>query len=216
MSATIISYIPGAGGNHLKNLMCTYSGFANSNELNVDVYNEQTQPPGTAHSVPGRNLHDQVIDRAVNSPDQHWLMLGHFGELALWREQINSISNKKWILITLNTQLDRNLLETRHERLQQHIHPYWLNEEQLYLYQPAIYHSYFPGHTDNVLTISLKEFWNPKVDTVIGKINKFLDIDIPVEPVQQLHDLWWKYNFFFPWSSTVREYYNVDMPNTNE
>ena len=138
MSATIISYIPGAGGNHLKNLMSTYTGFANSSELNVKVYNGQTQPPGTAHSVPGRNLHDQVVDRVLDSSDQHWLMLGHFGELALWRDKINSISNKTWILITINSQIDRNLLKTRTERLQQKCHPYFLNEEQilnlLYIY----------------------------------------------------------------------------------
>lgn len=208
MSATIISYIPGAGGNHLKNLMCTYAGFANSNELNVDVYNGQTEPPGTAHSVPGRNLHDHVVNRVLDKPDLHWLMLGHFGELALWREKINSISDKKWILITINTQLDRNLLKTRHERLQQHTHPYWLNEEQMYLYQPPMYHSYFPGHTDNILTISLKEFWNPKVDKFIEKINSFLNINVPIIDAQKLHDLWWQQNFFFEWDSTVRDYYN--------
>ena len=209
MSATIISYIPGAGGNHLKNLMSTYTGFANSSELNVKVYNGQTQPPGTAHSVPGRNLHDQVVDRVLDSSDQHWLMLGHFGELALWRDKINSISNKTWILITINSQIDRNLLKTRTERLQQKCHPYFLNEEQIYLYQPAIYHTYFPGHSENILTISLKEFWNPKVDSFVNKINNFLNINIPHDQAQHLHDQWWQQNFFFDWDSTVRDYYNV-------
>ncbi len=37
-------------------------------------------------------------------------------------------------------------------------HPYYLDEEQLYLYQPYFYQTYFTGLPENIYTIALDEF----------------------------------------------------------
>ena len=135
MSAIIISYPPGAGGNHLKNILCLDRNFANSGDLNLAVYDEPIQPPGTVHSRPGRNVHEYIVNDIVNSPDQRWILHGHYGELAPHREKINSITEKTFVLISINRPRDQELLTRRQQRLGYGHHPYWNQEEQPYLYR---------------------------------------------------------------------------------
>jgi hypothetical protein len=205
----IVSYIAGGGGNHLKNILCLCSSFANSADLDQTAYDSTRQPPGTVHSVPGRNVRPDIIDRMVQAPDNKWLLHGHWGELMPYRSHISSGQNK-WLLLTIDTEQDRNLIKTRHMRLHQHPHPYWLDEEQLYLYQPDMYQLYFGADSQNIFQLSLTEFWHPNLDQyqIIPRINKFFELDIDPVKAQQLHNSWWKMNFCFEFDSTVRRFYN--------
>ena len=210
MSAVIVAYCPAAGGNHLKNILSLSSAFANQAEMDLSVYDQVDQTSGAVHSINGRNVQDIFIDRMQAHPDQCWLMSGHFGELAPVRSALSEI-DKKFIIVTIDNSVDRQLLKNRQTRLGQHCHPYWLEEEQPYLYRPRMYQTYFNVDSVNIATISLYDLWHPTLcdHAVINKLNDFLNINIDAESAQNLQQKWWQGNFNFEFSSYERNLYKV-------
>jgi hypothetical protein len=208
---TIISYIAGGGGNHLKNLMSLDAGFANSPDLNKSVYYDKPeQPPGTVHSVGGRNISQDIIDQTQLHSSSSWLLHGHWGELMPYRTQLSAPDNR-WLLLSLDHEHDRFLVSTRHDRLHQHPHPYWLDEEQRYLYQPEMYVHYFQAQPHNIYSLSLSEFWHPDLahNDTLQKINNFFKINIDPVQAQALHTKWWEMNFNFDFDNRVRNFYTT-------
>jgi hypothetical protein len=210
MSAVIVAYCPAAGGNHLKNILSLSSVFANRVEMDLSVYDRANQTSGAVHSINGRNVQDIFIDRMQTQLDQCWLLSGHFGELAPVRNRLLTV-DKKFLIITIDTVIDRRLLERRQQRLGQQCHPYWLNEEQLYLYQPLMYCTYFDVNPENITTVSLYDLWHPTLcnGSVITRINDFLNADIDRAQANDLQQKWWQGNFEFEFSSYERNLYNV-------
>ena len=206
---TVISYIAGGGGNHLKNLLSLDASFANSADLDLTAYEGSQQPPGVVHSVPGRNVSPDIIERMTASPGQRWLLHGHWGELMPYRSQIGNRDNQ-WLTLTLDSEQDRMLIKTRHQRLHQHPHPYWVDEEQPYLYQPEMYELYFQADRNKIFQLSLQQFWHPdlNVHNVIPRLNEFFGINIDPVNAQKLHEKWWNMNFCFEWDRSVRDFYN--------
>jgi len=107
--------------------------------------------------------------------------------------------------------VDRRLLARRQQRLGQHCHPYWLEEEQLYLYQPEMYQTYFNIPAQNIATVSLYDLWHPTLCdyAVINKLNDFLNVNINTESAQNLQQKWWQGNFEFDFSGYERHLYNM-------
>lgn len=196
-NAVVIAYPPMAGGNHFKNLLWLDPVFGNSGDLRSSVYTDpSTDPPGTAHSVGGRNVHQYLFDDIFAKPEYTWVISGHFGELAPWREQLNSIDCVKYIVITIDTGEEINMLYQRQEKLGGTSgHPYYLEEEQPYLYDAAMYSTYF--RSDCVLTTSLSQAWDPDLTSskLIDTWNKYLNTNVDITAAQQLHALWWDANF---------------------
>ena len=168
--------------------MCLSGAFANSSDLNLEPYKTGNRE---VHSTPGRNMHKYRMADALAS-EGDFILHGHFGELAAFRETINSIQNKKFVIITIDTQHDRNLLHDRQCRLGQHSHAYYLHEEQHFLYQPTVYHTYFTGLESEIFSFPLTELWHPVINytTTWDRLNSFLGIDIDLAPAQRLHDQW--------------------------
>ena len=192
MTIVVIAYPPSAGGNHLKNMLCIDPGFANSNDLDRSKY---TNGDREVHSTPGRNVQECKITAAQSSAEDY-IIHGHFGELAIERDQINSIVDKKFVVITIDTPRDRYLLSIRQNRLGQMSHEYYLNEEQLYLYQPYFYQTYFTGLPKNIYTIALNDFWHPDLNKykIVQQLNTFLNKNVDQEQAQFLHTHWHKNN----------------------
>jgi hypothetical protein len=128
--------------------------------------------------------------QAAAGAEQDYILHGHFGELAPWRTQLNSIANKKWLLISINDVRDRYLLNERQHRLGQFGHDYYLNEEQPFLYQPEFYQNYFTGTPESIYTLSIDDFWNPDITKTINNLNSFLNKSINAEQAQVLHRQW--------------------------
>lgn len=206
MSLTIVSYAPGAGGNHLKNMLCAGGIFANSNEFSIDVYNGNTEPPGTVHCQPGRNVKHTVVD---TNPDSNQVIHGHFGELAVYRDFINSVDDKKFILITTDHQEDQDLLSCRQQRLGHQQHEYYLREEEPLLYQPLMYTSYFNAQSDSILPLALRHFWHPEINCykILDSLESFLNMSLNRQLMQDLHRRWWNLNFTFEFDTFTRRYY---------
>lgn len=188
MSVVIIAYPPSGGGNHLKNMLCLDKSFANSGDLNTEPYHNGLRE---VHSTPGRNVRPYRIDEAEVS-QQDYILHGHFGELAPWRDRIDAIKDKKWILITIDSERDRYLLNKRQHKIDQWGHEYYLNEEQFYLYQPVFYQTYFTGTPETIYTIALSEYWHSDINhhKIIDKLNIFLNKTVDTNEAQVLHSQW--------------------------
>ena len=190
MQATIIAYPPSGGGNHLKNLLCLSGAFANSHDLNIELYQTGNRE---VHSTSGRNMNECRMRDAMASTGD-FILHGHFGELALapYRETINGIQNKKFVIITIDSSHDRHLLQSRQSRLGQQSHHYYLHEEQYFLYQPQMYSTYFTGQESEIFSFPLTELWNPVINytTTWDRLNSFLGINVDLAQAQRLHDQW--------------------------
>jgi len=189
MTALVIAYPPSGGGNHLKNILCLDKSFGNSSDLNTEVY---TNGEREVHSTSGRNVQPFRVEAAAQDPHREYIIHGHFGELATQRDQINAIVDKKFIVVTIDTNRDRYLLNIRQNRLGQMSHPYYLDEEQPYLYQPYFYQTYFTGLPENIYTIALNDFWHPNLTAhdIIPGLNTFLNKNVDQEQAQVLHNHW--------------------------
>jgi len=188
MTVVVIAYPPSGGGNHLKNMLCLDSSFANSADLDRSNYIEGNRE---VHSTHGRNIQEYRMHEAETTHSDY-ILHGHFGELAPWRQRINNIANKVWLLINIDLLNDRRLLNIRQNRLGQFGHEYYLNEEQPYLYQPEFYQSYFTGSAETIYTIALTDFWNPDLgeSKIIQQLNAFLNKNIDQAQAQILHSQW--------------------------
>jgi len=188
MTVVVIAYPPSAGGNHLKNILCLDRSFANSKDLDQTKY---TNGNREVHSTPGRNMQECRVAEAERS-DTDYILHGHFGELAPYRNRINSISNKKWVLISIDSPRDQYLLDNRQHRLGQFGHEYYLKEEQPFLYRVEFYQSYFTSSIENIYTIALNDFWNPDLNQsqIIQQLNVFLNKNIDTAQAQVLHSQW--------------------------
>ena len=188
MSVVIVAYPPSGGGNHLKNILCLDKSFANSADLNMYNY---TSGNREVHSTNGRNMQDYRLAEAETA-EQDYLLHGHFGELAPWRNRINALHNKKWVVISIDSKRDQDLINDRQHKLGQFSHEYYLREEQPYLYQPEFYQTYFTGQSENIYTIALNDFWHPDFEhsQIIQQLNVFLNKNIDQAQAQVLHNHW--------------------------
>ena len=191
MSQVIISFPPGAGGNHLKNLLSL-------DKNNIDkIYSESR----TVHSQPGSNFKiAQAYDEAGNIKE--CVLHGHFGEVMSHRDEIKTWPNPKFILISPDTYADRQLLHARWKKLGPAYQNFKLGNyydgEQVFLYEPFIFRDCFATHMDNIMNISISEWFIEDISAVLDKISKFLQIDLNINECQRLHKLWCNKNLDIP------------------
>jgi hypothetical protein len=67
--------------------------------------------------------------------------------------------------------------------------------EQVFLYEPFMYHHYFNVPMKNIMNIPISEWFVEDITPVIDKINYFLKINLNVEAVNKLHKTWYGRNF---------------------
>lgn len=203
MAINIIAYPPGGGGNHLRNL-CDLDGrfqdqwpwdWVREQRVGLAPYDHPYGQPGEVHSLPGRNIHEVFVEEIEVRPAAHYLLQGHFGELAPHAAAIRSWPDTRWLLVTMDHQQDRDLLRQRQQRLQ--YHPYWLDEEQTFLYRPEMYTHYFAARPDSVHGISVAQLWQQDiaVSGVLEAIAQAFDITVDPGAAQVLHHKWCDLNF---------------------
>lgn len=200
MSLTLVVYAPGTGGNHLKNLLCLADSYANSSDLTPDVYEspDPQRPPGEVWCVGGRNLQDIFFDRMVHTPEKHWVLAAHFGEMCQYQQNLAQVINKKIVVITLNNQQSRRVLDQRQQRLGQCIHPYWLDEELVHVYCTETLCRLFDLDQSHCLQLPIQYFWSKnfvKSDT-FEQLTDFLNIDVCINTAHRFHQLWTDANNF--------------------
>ena len=203
MAVNIIAYPPGGGGNHLKNLVELSGQFRDQwpwawvreQHVGLRPYDQPSGPPGEVHSLPGRNIHQVFIQHVSQQPSGHYLLHGHFGELAAYADLIRSWQDVRWLVQTIDDPLDRDLLRKRQYRLQ--YHPYWQDEEQIFLYRPSMYQLYFSADLDRIHLLPLRMLWQKNICSsgVLDILQTAFATDIDYQTAQILHTKWCDLNF---------------------
>jgi len=203
MSINIIAYPPGGGGNHLRNL-CDLDGrfqdqwpwgWVREQRVGLAPYHSPRGQPGEVHSLPGRNIHEVFVHEISEHPATDYLLQGHFGELASHAAVIRDWPKTRWLLVTMDSEQDRQLLRQRQQRLQ--YHPYWLDEEQIFLYRAEMYTHFFAAWPNQIQTISVSQLWQRDItgSGVLDVIDRAFDITVDATAAQLLHHKWCDLNF---------------------
>jgi len=203
MAINIIAYPPGGGGNHLRNL-CDLDGrfqdqwpwqWVREQRVGLAPYDNPLGMPGEVHSLPGRNIHEVFVNHITESPEQPYLLQGHFGELAAHAASIRTWSGTRWLIVTMDHEQDRHLLRQRQHRLQ--YHPYWMDEEQIFLYRPEMYAHFFCAVPQRITTLPIQQLWQRDVTAsgVLAAMAQAFDITVDPKMAQTLHDKWCDLNF---------------------
>jgi hypothetical protein len=184
MSTVLIIFPPAAGGNHLKNII---------SKTAVDFYRNRD----VVHQLPGSNLKCSQVESALTNPETTHILHGHFGEIMSYQTQIRCISDKKFIIICNDNSNDHNLLSQRRTRLGyfNFISGEYFESEQVFLYEPFMYHYYFDVPMENIMNIPISEWFVEDISSVIDKINYFLKTNLDVDAATTLHKLWYRNNF---------------------
>lgn len=197
---TLVVYLPGAGGNHLKNLLCLSDKYANHGDLRPEVYEspDPQRPPGEVWCVGGRNLQDIFFDRMEQNPEKNWVLAAHFGEMFQYQHRLVDVTDKKIVVITLDDAHSRRTLDQRQQRLGQCIHPYWLDEELTHVYCSDTLCRLFGVDKSHCLQLPIQNFWNKNFvkSTAFKQLTDFLNVDISVKTAEKFHHLWTDANNF--------------------
>jgi hypothetical protein len=192
--------VPGAGGNHLKNLLCLSRNYANAADLDPAVYEhpDPERPPGEVWCLGGRNLQDIFFERMSGHDDQNWVLAAHVGEMFQYQQQLAAITNKKIVVISIDHEPSRRQLDHRQIRLGQCIHPYWLDEELVYIYQARTLSQLFYTTGDQYFTLPIQDFWHMDFakSPAFAQIEAFLNIKTDNSLADRYHQLWHAANGF--------------------
>jgi hypothetical protein len=184
MTTIILPFPPGGGGNHLKNILV-------SNISNL------TYDSPTVHQTPGGNLQAGQVNAVLANAEATHVLHGHFGEIMSYQNQIQNIKDKKFIIICNDNSTDHRLLSERRTQLGYYNFKNgdYFEGEQVFLYEPFMYHYYFDTPMENIMNIPISEWFVEDISSVINKINYFLKINLDVDAVNTLHKMWYRNNF---------------------
>lgn len=180
MNATVIIFPPGGGGNHLKNLI---TGSLLS--LLRHVYQH-----ATVHSKPGVNFsHQELLEKKIT--------LGHFGEILSHRDLLRPLPDIKFIILSPDSVQDRRLLHERCMRLGIDrwidVAGYW-DGEQVFLYEPFMYNLYLGTPMENIMNISISDFFKEDILQDLVRISNFVNTEIDYDQCLMLHKIWLQNN----------------------
>lgn len=203
MTINIMAYPPGGGGNHLKNMIELDGRFCDQwpwpwvreQRVGLAPYDRPLGPPGEVHSLPGRNIHAVFVDHVSQHPHGDYLLHGHFGELAAHADQIRTWTDVRWLVQIMDDQQDRDLLRQRQHRLA--YHPYWQDEEQIFMYRPEMYRRYFGADPARICVLPVRLLWQRDIvaSGVLEILQTAFDTVIDQQAAQDLHSKWCDLNF---------------------
>lgn len=184
MTTIIIPFPLAAGGNHLKNIIAS------------DI-SKLTYVGPTVHQTTGANLQASQVEAALADPDATHVLYGHFGAIMTYQNQIRNIEDKKFIIICNDNANDHELLSKRRKKLgyPTFVKGHYFEGEQVFLYEPFMYHHYFDVPMENIMNIPISEWFVEDITPVVNKINFFLKINLDVDAVNKLHKIWYRNNF---------------------
>ena len=115
-----------------------------------------------------------------------------------YQTQIRELTDKKFIIICTDTNEDRQLLISR--KITSKYFPFYEQDyffgEQVFLYEPFMYHHYFNVPMEAIMNIPITEWFVKDITPILKRINYFLQIDIDISKAEELHQIWYKNNLF--------------------
>jgi hypothetical protein len=196
MTTAFISFAAAAGGNHLRNIISLGTDFLVDNPYKQSMKAQYTENGrmfvhGADIGTLKGNLTSFKLHQALMSPASNHIMYGHFAELMTVRDDIKSISDKKFILLSLNSSRCREIWIQRSKKLNMNIGDslYYIGE-QVFLYEAFMYYDVFKAKPANVMNIGISEWFSPDISDVLKRIEFCLNCHADVDLCQQLHEIW--------------------------
>jgi hypothetical protein len=201
MTTAFISYPPGAGGNHLRNILALASDFLPDNPYKQNMQDQYS--PGGHIFVHGAdlaqaqlrgNMNSFKLHQAVMAPSKNHLLFGHFAEIASFRKDIKLIKDKKFILLGMDSQQCLDLWVKRSEHLKIGAGHCYFQGEQFFLYESYMYCDLFKTKESNVMNVSISEWFSADIQAPLERIARFLSCNIDYDECKLLHEVWWTKN----------------------
>lgn len=184
MHPVIVIFPPGAGGNHLRNMLDA----SIARETLTEIYKNHRP---MAHAKIGNNF---KVDNLINKKIAH----GHFAEIMSQQVLLRSMSDTvKLIILSINTADDRNQLKARRSRLNHNVSYQvgdYFDGEQVFLYESFMYHYYFNIPMSNIMNISISDWFKADITQELERISEFLQIDLDKKFCLDLHAMWYEKN----------------------
>ena len=178
-----VVFPPGAGGNHLRNLI-------DKNLSHKELLRVYQQTSLSAHSKTGANFDSgKFLSEKIS--------LGHFGEIMSHRTLIRKhVNHIKLIIISPETERDRQLLNQRRKKLGTEHHQVgaYFDGEQVFLYESFMYHYFFGIAMNNIMNVSISEWFQSDIENLLDRISYFLQIDLDKKLCSEIHALWCQKN----------------------
>jgi len=205
MTTLFISFPPGGGGNHLRNMIAVNSNFIQEDEYRqsiIDQYKRKTinvHGKDLAQNVMASNLNSFKLHRALMNPAQNYVFFGHFAEIMTLRNDIAKIADKKFILLSIDTDKCRKIWLARSAELAQepYSYDYYLGE-QVFLYESFMYsNNIFQCKSSNVMNIGIGDWFSHNVETELNRVSQFLNCTFDLDQAKDMHNTWLEKNSKF-------------------
>jgi hypothetical protein len=124
--------------------------------------------------------------------DQVHVVHGHFGEIMSFQNQIRAIPDKKFIILSPDTPEDSAMLNKRRLAVGQTqlVDGDYFDGEQVFLYEPFMYHWYFQTPMDNIMNVSISDWFTQDIDSVLDKLSYFLRCTVDKDKINSIHKDW--------------------------
>lgn len=196
-----VRYPLGGAGVHIANIISLSPTCAPRFSIDKDSYLDYL----IKHYADSReNAHLPKDHAMVNDPEwvEHVQSLdynfsnsvhtGHGASFFWAKDQLQQLTNKKYVLIAFANQESKNILRERELRLfntDTLANKYYCEELAM------IYNTYFsePGNIDDDINLvfEVADIFKSDIDLVVNKLNTKYQLDIPQAQAQQLHTLWY-------------------------
>lgn len=187
-----VIFPPGAGGNHLANIISTSPRFATKNS-NLDYYNNKTTP--TVHSISvGKTLFSEPQLRSIaNISSVH---SSHFAAYMWCKSQVEQIlSNRKYIVMEFSQEHRNNFFLQRVSSLYPAYNDPYLIDEMATWYSIE-YFSKITGEQD-LTKIDVDLLFTDDSSKMVDYLNSQLGLDLVYKTVDKLHQQWLEKNSYY-------------------
>lgn len=189
----------GGGGNHLANLISLDASFGSripgldkelyQTEL-IKTYNKSNL---TGHLSTQLHIHDHqwidIVDQLDSKSNS--VYTGHACSFIWGRSTLNSLKNKRYILLTFKSDKSMEILKKRELAIfnTSSLENSYYAEEIRYLYNGWIQEDNQIADDIN-LEIEISELFQDNINDLLSKINKKFNLNIPHNTAKELHDEW--------------------------
>lgn len=179
----IIVFLPGAGGNHLANIISTDKKFIS--RVDGNYYNQE---PTVAHPVPTES-EIPISDQIRNAKGCNHVFCCHLGTINWNLDGFNnSVANKKIIVIEFPNTARSELFMKRITTPGHYWLPSYKIEEYSWLYSVDVFRKLF-GFTD-ITPLTVDMLFDPDSHRLVDCLHKEFNLQLNYDQVQSMHTKW--------------------------
>ena len=188
-----VRYPLGAGGTHLSNLISlspTIQPRLSDDRYFEALCKEYTKNKTTVHLLNHYIISDPKWKTDLNKIDYNYagsVWPGHAASFVWAKDTLDTLPNKKYVLLTFNTSASRNIIKQREQKL---FSTNTLDNRYYTEELRCFYNAWFNSNDDDNLVIETEDLFLKDISEVLNKLNQKYNLCIPFAEAQELHTLW--------------------------